>query len=122
MTPRTQRHWPIVFALVLLAACGSDPTAPPPLLVTSVEPRTGPLTGGTSVTIMGVNFTEITSVSIDGKSLGAIKVLSATEITGSTPSATSAGPKDLVVTSSIHGSDTCNGCFSYASPSDTERR
>ena len=103
----------IVPGLVLLAACGSDPTAPPGLGVTAVSPGSGPVTGGTSVTITGTNFADVTEVSIGGSALRALKVVNAGEITGSTPGSVSSGAKDVVVTSSTRGSGTCSGCFSY---------
>lgn len=103
----------IVLGLVLLAACGADLTEGPELEVTAVSPGHGPLTGGTSVTITGTNFADVTEVSIGGTALRAIKVVSSGEITGSTPGSASSGAKDVVVTSSTRGSDTCSGCFSY---------
>src|SRR5439155_972080 len=90
---------------------------PPEITVTAVDPGTGPLAGGTSVTITGTNFVNVTSVTIGGNALGSRTVLSAAEITGTTPTATSPGAKDVVVTSSSHGSGTCTGCFSYESGS-----
>jgi hypothetical protein len=109
----------IVLGLVLLAACGADLTEGPGLQVTAVSPGSGPLTGGTSVTITGANFADVTEVSIGGNALRALKVVNAREITGSTPSSASSGAKDVVVTSSTRGSGTCRGCFSYG-PSSSQ--
>ncbi|HEV8398320.1 MAG TPA: hypothetical protein VGQ18_00630, partial [Gemmatimonadales bacterium] len=39
--------------------------------------------------------------------------VSSTQITGTTPAASSPGAKDVVVTSSSQGSGTCSGCFGY---------
>jgi hypothetical protein len=103
----------IVLGLVLLGACGADLTEGPGLQVTAVTPGSGPLTGGTSVTITGANFADVTDVTIGGNALRAIKVVSSGEITGSTPGSASPGAKDVVVTSSTRGRDTCSGCFSY---------
>jgi alpha-tubulin suppressor-like RCC1 family protein len=103
--------------VLLLTACGDSgaPNPPPPqVTVTAVTPATGPMAGGTAVTITGTNFTNVTSVTIAGSELGSRTVVSATQITGTTPGSSSAGPKDVVVTSSTHGSGTCSGCFSYA--------
>src|SRR2546428_1599735 len=78
-----------------------DPTPPQPVLtVTAVSPPTGSMAGGTSVTITGTNFVNVTSVTIGGSELGNRAVVSPTEITGSTPAATSTGATDVVVTSS----------------------
>jgi alpha-tubulin suppressor-like RCC1 family protein len=104
-------------------ACGDSgaPNEPPPsLTVTAVSPATGPLAGGTSITITGTNFTDVTSVTVGGSELTGRAVVSSTQITGTTPASTNAGAADVVVTSITRGSDTCTGCFSYAEdePSD----
>ncbi|MBI4419465.1 MAG: IPT/TIG domain-containing protein, partial [Gemmatimonadetes bacterium] len=93
--------------------CNGCFTYNPVVTVTSITPGAGPLTGGTSVTIAGTNFVDVTSVTIGGTDLGGRTVVSATEITGTTPAAASLGATDVVVTSSSHGSGTCNGCFTY---------
>src|SRR5207247_8089948 len=67
--------------------------------------------------ITGTNFISVTSVTIGGNALGSRTVLTAADIICTTPTATSAGAKDVVVTSSSHGSGTCTGCFSYESGS-----
>ena len=85
------------------------------ITVTGVSPATGPLAGGTSVTITGTNFMDVTSVIIGGNELVSRTMVSTTEVTGTTPASTILGPKDVVVTSSSHGSGTCRGCFSYVS-------
>ena len=104
----------VPFAALLLNACGSDSTAPSePLTVTTTTPASGPVTGGTSVTIAGTNFVDITDVTIGGSSLVNRTVLNSTQIRGTTPAATSTGTKDVVVTSSTRGNGTCNGCFTY---------
>jgi hypothetical protein len=104
---------------VLLGGLGCDdggaPNPPPPsVTVTSVSPPSGPMAGTTIVTITGTNFTSVTSVTIGGSELGDRTVVNSIQITGTTPASTSAGAKDVVVTSSTHGSGTCTGCFSYA--------
>jgi hypothetical protein len=106
----------ILLAAVLTLGCNSDSNAPVPLplvTVTGVSPASGPETGGTSVTITGTNFVDVTSVTIGGREVGNRTVLSATQISGTTPSSISIGPKDVVVTSSSHSSDICSGCFTY---------
>ena len=85
------------------------------ITVTAVSPANGPLAGGTRVTITGTNFIDVTSVTIGGSELGGRTVVSSTEITGTAPAATSAGARDVIVTSSSHGSATCSACFSYVS-------
>jgi hypothetical protein len=106
----------VPIAALLLTACGSDSTAPnEPLSVASISPPSGLLAGGTTVTITGTNFIDVTDVTIGGIALGNRTVVSSTQITGTTPAATNTGAKDVVVTSNTHGSSVCNGCFSYRS-------
>ena len=98
---------------VVTPGCKESGTSPALITVTAVSPATGPLAGGTSVTITGTNFTNVTSVTIGGGALGNRTIVSSTQITGTTAAAASPGAKDVVVTSSSHGSATCSGCFSY---------
>src|SRR5690348_13603349 len=103
---------------VILSSGCNDSVTPPELTtitVTAVSPATGPQAGGTSVTITGTTFIDVMSVTIGGSELGSRTVVSPTKITGTTRASTSSGAKDVVVTSSSHGSGTCGGCFSYVS-------
>jgi alpha-tubulin suppressor-like RCC1 family protein len=105
----------LLASAVLVLGCGGDEiTAPVPLVtVTDVSPASGPLLGGTSVTITGTNFVDVTDVTIGGRELLDQTVVSATRITGITPVGTSVGAADVVVTSSSHEPGTCSGCFTY---------
>jgi hypothetical protein len=80
---------------------------------TGVSPSSGPLAGGTPITISGANFTGVTGVSIGGNPLANRAVVSTTQISGTTPPGSSLGPKDVVVTSSTLGTATCSSCFMY---------
>jgi alpha-tubulin suppressor-like RCC1 family protein len=117
--PRLSRRSLTGVGLVLLAACGTDAIGGGPPIghvnVISVTPATGPLAGGTRVAITGTNFIDVATVTIDGSELGSLTIVSTTKLTGTTPAAAILGPKDVVVTSSSHGSGTCRGCFSYVS-------
>ena len=99
----------------LLGAGCKEPGAPTPITVTGVSPARDWLRGKAGVTITGTNFLDVTSVTIGGSELVDRTVVSSTEITGTAPASTSAGAKDVVVTSSSHGSGTCSGCFTYLS-------
>lgn len=100
-------------SVFLLMGCGSDSAAPTgPPTVTAVSPAIGPLAGGTSVTITGSNFIDVTTVTIGGGALGNRAVVSPGQITGVTSAAASLGAKDVVV-SAAHGTGTCAGCFTY---------
>ena len=65
--------------------------------VTGVSPAAGPLTGGTSVTITGTNFTTGASVSFGGTAATGVSVVSSTSITATSPSS-SARTVDVTVT------------------------
>ena len=72
--------------------------AAPPPTVTSISPTSGPTAGGTSVAIMGTNFTGATAVKF-GTATATFTVNSATSITATSP-AGSAGTVDITVTTS----------------------
>ncbi len=65
------------------------------------------------MTITGTSFVNVTAVSVGGLPLQNLSVAGSTQITGQTPASASRGIKDVVVTSSSHGSGTCTGCFVY---------
>lgn len=77
-----------VLAAAVTAAC-NDITPALDVTVTGVSPASGPLAGGTSVTITGTSFINVESVTVGGNELGSRTVVSATEITGTTPASTS---------------------------------
>ena len=68
----------------------------PAATVTSVTPNFGPTAGGTSVTIVGTNFTPATDVKFDGTSATSIVIVDSTHITCDTPAHTS-GAVNVVV-------------------------
>ena len=65
--------------------------------VTAVSPTGGPTAGGTSVTITGANLNGATAVSFGGTAATSFSVVSATQITATTP-AGSTGVSDITVT------------------------
>lgn len=71
------------------------------LTITGINPNSGPMSGGTAVTISGTNFTHTTSanptVTIGGNAATNVVLVSTTTITCNTPAGT-AGAKDVVVT------------------------
>lgn len=79
--------------------------------VTAVNPSSGPVEGGTSVTITGTNFTGASSVTIGGVAATDVTVVNSTTITAITPAGT-AGAKDVVVTTA-RGSGTGTGLYTY---------
>ncbi|MGZ3708610.1 MAG: IPT/TIG domain-containing protein, partial [Bdellovibrionota bacterium] len=84
---------------------GSPPT------ITSITPSTGVLSGRTSVTILGTNFTSSTSVTIGGKACTSVTFVSGTKLTCIT-SAHPVGAGDIVVVGN-GGSATLKSGFTY---------
>jgi uncharacterized protein YjiK/methionine-rich copper-binding protein CopC len=87
--------------------------APP--TVTSVSPNSGPAAGGTSVTITGTNFAAGATVTFGGTAATGVTVVSATQITATTP-ARAAGVVNVVVTVSGVSGTLANGYTYIAAP------
>jgi alpha-tubulin suppressor-like RCC1 family protein len=64
--------------------------------VSSVSPAKGPQAGGTSVTITGTNFVEVTAVKFGANNATSFTVTSSTSITATSPAGF--GPRDVTVT------------------------
>lgn len=79
--------------------------------VTGINPTSGPVAGGTAVTITGTNLTEATSVTIGGAAATSVVVVNDTTITAVMP-AGAAGTRDVVVTTP-GGTGTGTGLFAY---------
>jgi hypothetical protein len=76
-----------------------------------VSPATGPVAGGTTMTLTGSNLTGLTGVTIGGASASSISVLSATSATCITPPHVS-GMVDVVI-NTTGGSAALPGAFTY---------
>ena len=87
------------------------PASPPPA-VTAVGPSSGPVAGGTSVTISGSGFTAGATVSFGSAAASAVSVASGTSITAMAP-AGSAGSVDLVVTNPDGQTGRLTGGYAY---------
>ena len=85
----TGRGSPIVNQLVN-ALVGDPPT------ITGLSPTSGPVSGGTSVTITGINFTGATAVNFGAVAAASFTVNSATQITATSPPG--GGVVDVTVT------------------------
>ena len=70
----------------------------PAPVITSVAPSNGTIAGGSAISIFGKNFTGASSVTIDGKAVTNMVVVTADKITGLTPSSATVGAKLVVVT------------------------
>lgn len=88
-----------------------NPPAPAPT-VTSIAPTSGPITGGTAVTITGTNFVAGATVSVGGAAATGVTVVSATSITATTPIGAE-GAADVVVTNADAQAATLTGGFTY---------
>lgn len=85
--------------------------------LTSVEPSSGTLCGGTRIVVRGTNLTAgDTSVTVGGKSLGNVRWIDALTITGETPPGAAAGSV-AVSASNPMGTATLSGAFTYGSES-----
>jgi len=97
-------------------ANGFTYTAPPTL--TGVSPTTGPTAGGTSVTLTGQNFASGAAVTFGGVAATSIVVVSATQITATTPPH-AAGAVSVVVTNPNGQSATLANAFTFGAPAPT---
>ncbi|MCX6433718.1 MAG: IPT/TIG domain-containing protein [Actinobacteria bacterium] len=82
--------------------------------VTSITPGTGPVAGGTTVTLTGSNFQSGAAVIIGGKS-SIITLFSANSITAVTPVG-AAGARDVEVQNPDFQASVLAGAFTYAAP------
>jgi alpha-tubulin suppressor-like RCC1 family protein len=83
----------------------------PTMRLTAVSPDTGPLAGGTPVTLTGANLGDVVGVTIDGRSLANLAV-QPERITGTMPASLSPGPVRIVARSATD-SGACDDCFDY---------
>ena len=84
--------------------------------VSSISPTSGPIAGGTAVSITGTGFVSGASVSIGGTAASNVVVVSGTSITAKTP-AHAAGAVNVVVTNSDGQSGTLTNGYTYSSGS-----
>jgi hypothetical protein len=102
--------------LLVRAGGGSTPTAP---AISSLNPASGAIAGGTVVTITGSAFTGATAVTFGGVSATNFTVVSATRITATSP-AHAAGKVDVRVTNAAGSSaNTTADDFTYTGGSTT---
>jgi hypothetical protein len=94
----------------VVVGCGPAPT----VSATGVSPNTGPITGGTTVTITGTNFTGVTTGVTFGGLAANFTVNSLTQITATTP-AHAVGAVDVAVTTGA-GTATATAAFTYLGP------
>ncbi len=90
--------------------------APAPT-ITSISPVTGSAAGGTTITILGTDFTGATAVTIGGVAASSFTVVNSTTITAITP-AHAAGAASVEVTTAT-GTNVANSLFTYAATTTT---
>lgn len=78
-----------------------------PPMASSITPSSGPISGGTTITITGVNFTNLVSLTINNVSANNIVLVSDTEIIAETP------PSEVLTANVVI--NTLNGTFSTSS-------
>ncbi|MER7007335.1 IPT/TIG domain-containing protein [Dactylosporangium sp. NPDC000555] len=97
--PRGRTWAGTALALTLTAAtvAVATPAYAAPATLASAAPSTGPLMGGTKVTLTGTGFIGATDVTFDDVSATSFDIVSNTTITAITPSANAAGSAEIVV-------------------------
>jgi PKD repeat protein len=85
-----------------------------PPTFTSITPTSGPISGGTAVTIVGTNFAAGVSVTIDGAAATIVSV-DANQITAVTPTGT-AGARDVIITNTNGQTVKGTGAYTYVAP------
>jgi hypothetical protein len=94
-----------------------------PPVITSLSPTSGPLTGGTLLTISGAGFLGQLTVTVGGLPATSVQVSAGnTVVTCRTPAAPTSGAREVVVTSDTHGPATAAQRFSYTGPPPTISR
>jgi formylglycine-generating enzyme required for sulfatase activity len=79
--------------------------------IATISPNSGPLAGGTAITITGTNLAGTSAVTIGGVAASSVSVVSATTLTAVTP-AGAVGPKDVTLTT-LGGNTTLASAFVY---------
>ena len=99
---------PLVGAGNARPPCSSGPT------ISSISPQSGPIAGGTLVTILGTNFQSGATVRFGAAAATAVSVSSAATLTAHSPSSASAGIVDVTVTNPDAQSATLPSSFTYS--------
>jgi hypothetical protein len=86
--------------------------------LTGVSPGSGPIAGGTTLTITGTNFSAGSTVNLSGTPATNVTVVSATSITAVTP-ALREGATDVTVVNALGQSATRVNGFNYVAPAPT---
>lgn len=82
-------------------------------VLTNITPKTGPMAGGTTITLTGTGFTPTTTVSIGGVLATSITIQNATTLTAVTPAYLSGPLAANVIVNNGFSSGTLLGAFMY---------
>jgi heme/copper-type cytochrome/quinol oxidase subunit 2 len=121
---------PGTFTYLCTVTCGSGHTGMNGILtvaaaaarpaISAISPTSGPVSGGTPVTIGGSGFATGATVTIGGAAATGLNVVSATTITAKTPGTAPTEqigfPKDVVVTNPDGSVATLSAAFTYTLP------
>ena len=94
------------------------PSGPGTPTITSVSPSSGPVTGGTQITINGTNFATSGTIRVGGTQATGITRVSSTQLRATTP-AGSAGARDVQVINGNGSSAALPGAFTYTATPTT---
>jgi formylglycine-generating enzyme required for sulfatase activity len=94
---------------LLLIQWGQECTA----AIDAVTPASGPVSGGTAITISGRNLGVVQSVTVGGVPATLVENVDSSTITAVTPAGKSAGFHDVVVTTSAQAATLSEGFFYY---------
>lgn len=97
-------HWNVANSAFLMAGSPA---------LTALAPTSGPLAGGTVVTVTGVNFTGATKVTFNGAAGTSLKVVSPTTLKVTAPARSAAGVVNVQVTTS-GGTSPANSAAKYS--------
>jgi hypothetical protein len=89
---------------------------PPPLTISGIMPDTGLTNGGTMVTITGTGFTNGATVFFGNAAATSVTVVSATNISASTPAATAVGAVNVIVVNADFQPVVLTNGFTFMAP------
>jgi hypothetical protein len=81
--------------------------------LTSVTPTSGPIGGGTPITVNGTNFANGATLAIDGRAATNVVIVTPTTLTAVTPAGAVVGAADVVITNPDQATATLANAFTY---------
>lgn len=87
--------------------------------LTKVKPNSGPLTGGTPITLSGVSFSSSTTVLIAGRTAASVAFVDSSTLTAVAPQGLNPGAANVTLVDPVAGSATMVGAYSYVAQPTT---